>query len=256
MFVGGGPEYRLFNAYGYADDLQRSLALLPALFITANADLLLSGAPTLMAHLFAALILGAFGLFLYYLRIRLLQNSVAHHHGCELPPKRFSRDPILWIDLKAQDAKVAKAFQSLPAGAALFRQYGQTFRTTTLFSTVLKTMNAENIHTVYTLNAKDWGVQPFRLAAMRPFCGLGFITTDGLVWEHSRALLKPSFHKSIISDLTDFESSIKHFLSRIPKDGSTTDLQPLLSLLVSLLHDFTIQYLLSAYLFSVCQYFD
>ena len=186
-----------------------------------------------MAFISAALILVGLGLFSYYLRIRIRQNNFAHHHGCQVPPKRSARDPILGIDRKLQDSKLAKAFQSLPAGAALFHEYGQTFRETTLFGTVLKTMSAENIHCIYGLKGKDWGVQPFRLPAMRPFCGMGFITTDGSVWEHSRALLKPSFHKSNISDLTAFESSVSQFLSGIPKDGSTIDLQPRLSMLVN-----------------------
>ncbi len=189
-----------------------------------------------MALISVVLLLTALGIFTYYLQLRISQNTFAHHHGCQIPPKRFARDPVLGIDHRVQDAKLTKAFQSLPAGAALFHQYGQTFRETTLFGTVLKTMSAENIHTIYALNGKDWGVQPFRLPAMRPFCGLGFITTDGSVWEHSRALLKPSFHKSNISDLTAFESSVSQFLSSVPKDGSTIDLQPLLSMLVSFVY--------------------
>lgn len=186
-----------------------------------------------MSHITTALILGGLVFFLYYLRIRVSQYTFARQHGCQLPPKRSTLDPILGIDHKLQDAKLAKAFRSLPTGAALFHQYGQTFRTATFFSTVMKTMNAENIQTVYALKGKDWGIQPFRLPAMRPFCGQGFITTDGPVWEHSRALLKPSFQKANLSDLTPFESSVSHFVGRIPKDGSTVDLQPLLSLLVN-----------------------
>ncbi len=186
-----------------------------------------------MAFVSAALIvLVVLGLFSYYLRVRMLQNSFAERHGCQAPPKRAAQDPILGIDRKLQDSKLSKAFQSLPAGVSLFHTYGQTFRETTILGTVIKTKSAENIHTIHGLKAKDWGIQLFRLPAMNPFCGKGFITTDGSIWEHSRALLKPSFHKGNISDLTAFESSVNQFLSGIPTDGSTIDLQPRLSLLV------------------------
>lgn len=46
---------------------------------------------------------------------------------------------------------------------------------------MIKTRGAENIHIMHGLKTKDWGIQPFRLPAMDPFCGKGSIPTDGLV---------------------------------------------------------------------------
>ena len=126
-----------------------------------------------------------------------------------------------------------KKIKILPNGAALHRKYGPTYRETSIFGTNLKTASEENIQTVLGLKAQDWGVRPFRFAGMRPFCGEGFLTADGSVWEHSRATLKPSFHKKNIADLTAFEHSLGQFLAHIPKDGSTIDLQSLVSSLVS-----------------------
>ena len=68
---------------------------------------------------------------------------------------------------------------------------------------------------------------------MSPFCGDGFITNDGPVWEHSRSMLKPSFNRNNVMDLTAFEGSVKELIARIPKDGSTMDFQPLIELMVS-----------------------
>ena len=186
-----------------------------------------------MAFISVGLIPVVFGLLSYYLRIRIPQNDFAERHGCQALPKRAARDPILGLDRTLQDFRLSKAFQSLQTGASLFRQYGQTFRETTILGTVMKTRSTENIHVIDGLKAKDWGIQPFRLPPMNPFCGKGFITIDGLVWEHSRAPLKPSFHKDNISDLTAFESSVNQFLTDIPTDGSMIDLQPCLSLLVN-----------------------
>ncbi|KAL8722838.1 MAG: hypothetical protein Q9225_000725 [Loekoesia sp. 1 TL-2023] len=91
----------------------------------------------------------------------------------------------------------------------------------------INTIEPENLQTVYSSRFQDWDVQPVRLPAQEPFCGRGFITTDGAAWEHSRSLLKPSFKKSSIADLSVLEKYLKKVLERIPVDGSTTDLQPL-----------------------------
>ncbi|KAI9710950.1 MAG: hypothetical protein M1820_002387 [Bogoriella megaspora] len=52
---------------------------------------------------------------------------------------------------------------------------------------------------------------------------------DGVVWEHSRTLLQPTLHKDRISNLGFFEKSLEQCITQIPGDGSTIDVQPLLS---------------------------
>ena len=46
-------------------------------------------------------------------------------------------------------------------------------------------------------------------------------------------LLKPSFSKENMTDLLTLERYLKMVINRIPKDGSTVDLQPLFFSLVS-----------------------
>ena len=185
-----------------------------------------------MAYLTNAVFAGVFGLALYYIQAWLSHSSFAHRNGCKPPPRRKTGDPILGLYKRIQDSKSAKAFKSLPAGAALHAELGQTFRETTLLGgTSLRTRDTENIQTVYGINGAHWGVEPFRLSAMQPFMGEGFITKDGPVWEHSRQLLKSSFHKNNISDLRAFEHSVRQLIAKIPRDGSTIDLQPLLLLM-------------------------
>ncbi|KAF7914175.1 uncharacterized protein EAF01_000581 [Botrytis porri] len=68
---------------------------------------------------------------------------------------------------------------------------------------------------------------------MGPFCGHGFITTDGVTWQKARALLRPSFSKSNISGLSAYKVAVEQFLRYIPDNGCTTvDLQPLRANLV------------------------
>lgn len=185
-----------------------------------------------MAYILTTLLLGGLVFAIYYARTCLARYMSAERQNCQLPPRRDTRDPILGIQYKIEDAKAMKQIKTLPAGTALHRQYGPTYCESSLFGTTIKTVDEGNIRTVFGDKAKEWGIQPFRLAGMRPFCGLGVLSTDGSVWEHSRAMLKPWFHKSNISDLTDFERSVGHTLARIPRDGSTIDMGCLISTLV------------------------
>ena len=139
------------------------------------------------------LVVGALGLLTYYLFSWNTRRLFARRHGCELPPKRATCDPLMGIYHRIHDTRAAKAFKSLPAGEALHRQFGATYRESTIFGSSLKTMDSENIRTIFGRNGGDWGVQSYRLPGMRPFCGEGVLTTDGSIWEHSRTMLKPSF---------------------------------------------------------------
>lgn len=185
-----------------------------------------------MALISAAILVGAISLTLYYLQLWFARSLFAQQHGCQLPPKRRTPDPILGIYYRIQASRSAKEFKSLPMGAALHQEYGSTYREPSWFNPTLKTSSADNIQAIYGPKAKDFGVQPFRLAGMRPFCGEGLLTTDGPIWERSRAMIRPSFHRSNISDLKTFGRSIDQLIVRIPRDGSTIDLQPLLFLMV------------------------
>jgi cytochrome P450 len=67
---------------------------------------------------------------------------------------------------------------------------------------------------------------------MEHLCGRGFLTTDGEIWNHSRKLLKPTFARSNLLDLSTVENELDKLIEAIPTDGSTVDLQPLLSNMV------------------------
>ncbi len=73
----------------------------------------------------------------------------------------------------------------------------------------------------------DFQLPPRRINAVVPSLGHGIFVSNGAAWERSRALIRPSFTKSQVADLDTFETHIQHFISAIPRDGSTVDLQPL-----------------------------
>jgi hypothetical protein len=62
--------------------------------------------------------------------------------------------------------------------------------------------------------------------------GPGIITNDGKVWEHARAMIRPSFARSLVADRDMFDVHVEHFLGLLPELGATVDLQPLFDRLV------------------------
>jgi len=73
----------------------------------------------------------------------------------------------------------------------------------------------------------DYSVGDRRKAALIPILGEGIFASDGEVWKHSRAMLRPNFDRSQVGDLDSMERHVRHLIEAIPRDGSTLDLQPL-----------------------------
>lgn len=174
----------------------------------------------------------AYRLYLgYTLRLAVQQ------HGCQSPARYKHKDPIFGLDIFLRTGDAFSKNEFLVELQRRFDTYGHTFESLDFGSNNLSTIHPENIRTVFSKNAADWGIQPLRLHNMRPFCGTGFITTDGSDWKLSHDLLKPGFHRSIISDFAPLEEHLQILLRQIPKDGSKFDLQPYLLRLVCLVNE-------------------
>lgn len=168
----------------------------------------------------------------YYLIKLQRQRSLARANGCR-PPKQFPhKEPILGLDLFFKAGTLFKENRYLPELMQRYHNNGRTFGTKSLGLPAINSVAPENLQAVFSSRSKDWGVEPIRLPAQDPFCGRGFITTDGPAWEHSRALLKPSFNRANIADLSTLENCLKITIGCIPRDGSSVDLQSLFSNLV------------------------
>jgi len=57
------------------------------------------------------------------------------------------------------------------------------------------------------------------------------MTVDGHAWKTSRQLLSPVFTRAQVSELSSFEVHVGRMISRIPRYGSTVDMQPLCKML-------------------------
>lgn len=110
-----------------------------------------------------------------------------------------------------------------------FGTYGNTFRSKPYGKTRIFTIEPKNLQSVFATDFSSWGVEPMRLFGFEPFVGKGIMCTDGAFWEHSRALIKPTFARAQIADLHlgTYAAHVRRLIGSIPKDGSTVDLQPL-----------------------------
>ena len=160
-------------------------------------------------------------------------SALARSSNCRPPPQYPLIDRIFGLDLFFKNVKAISENRFLPTLQERYAKMGWTFGALSFGTRVISSIEPENLKTAWAVKFDDWGVQSSRLPALGPFVGRGFLSTDGPEWEHSRALLKPSLRRIHIANLEPFERSLQQMMSKIPKDGSTIDLQALFFDLVS-----------------------
>lgn len=167
-----------------------------------------------------------------WLSTRLAIQKLKRQHGCQDPPWYPHSDPLFGSDLFRDNVEHAKQSKLLKRWEYRYRTYGNTFAAIIQGSPAICTIDETNLVTIATTSFKDYGVQPMRRDATLPFLGEGVFTMDGAFWEHSRALLRPTFSRTNIANLPAFEVHLNKFLELLPRDGSTVDLKPFLCKLV------------------------
>lgn len=162
-------------------------------------------------------------------RNKLVYRQRRDLHGCEVPPSLPQLDPVFGLDLILSRFTSLKADRRNVSLLEQFRRHGNTFQSITFGRTTFFTIEPRNLQSVLSTDFLSWGVEPMRLFAFEPFIGKGIMCSDGAFWEHSRALIKPTFARTQIADLhlDDFGVHVERLIDLIPKDGSTFDLQPL-----------------------------
>lgn len=108
-----------------------------------------------------------------------------------------------------------------------YRRHGNTFATSVLGDDDIFTAEPENIKTILAVKFKQFDLGETRRRTFHPLLGDGIFAADGPQWEHSRTLLRPSFTRTQIAATDLHERHIQRLISRIPRDGSTVDLQEL-----------------------------
>jgi cytochrome P450 len=130
-----------------------------------------------------------------------------------------------------------------------FDTYGHTFQSNPYGKTGIFTIEPPNLQAILATDSKSFGLEPLRLFFFEPFIGRGIVTTDGPFWKHSRALIRPTFARAQVADLSAMKIHVDRLIDLIPKDGSTVDLQPLFARLTL---DFSTEFLFGESVRSLC----
>lgn len=149
-------------------------------------------------------------------------------HGCEPVPTVFNREPLLGLQFILTRSKQVKKHNWLGFTQKHFASLGlNTCQINVMGKQIFYTIEPENLKTIHSSNFKIWGIPPNRKKRVVPLIGDGVFTNDGHEWTLSRKLLRPSFERSNITDLSIFERHVQQLVQAIPTDDSTIDLQVL-----------------------------
>lgn len=139
----------------------------------------------------------------------------------------MNKDPFLGLDALPGTIRAVRQHKILEHSQEAFRIYGNTFTVKELQTSAIVTVEPENIKTILSLKFHDYGID-HRLESFKPLLGEGIFDTDGPHWASSRALIRPSFTRDQVADLTSFENLIQDLFKLLPRDGKTVvDLQDL-----------------------------
>lgn len=161
-----------------------------------------------------------------------LNNIKCRRHGCKPPPRYPHKDPVLGLDYVLTELKEREEGASWAGERSRFSRLGRTYEVNSWGNRLIMTMDSQNIREVVGTSFDKFGVQEMRMAVTGTFMGAGVFTTDGDYWEYSRKLITPMFSRSQVSDLSALDVHLDRMFERLPRDGSTVDLQGLLKLMV------------------------
>lgn len=174
-------------------------------------------------------VVGALLTYLIVSRLQLYRarRRIIRQNGCEPSPKRYHKDPILGWDVMKENIYNKNKRTMLKRNEERFREMGiNTFPSRMLWMPMILTCEPENVKTMLSLKFKDYSFGN-RYHAFAPLLGDGIFNSDGEKWANSRHLLRPNFARDQIADLEAFDRHFKLMLKKIPRDGSTVDLQNL-----------------------------
>ncbi|CAF9906100.1 hypothetical protein IMSHALPRED_004078 [Imshaugia aleurites] len=178
----------------------------------------------LTSFLVGGIILATLYLLALRLKTRRARHKIIKQRGCEAPPRLPLKDAFFGVDGIYDALRAARTKTYLDYKRSHYALHGNTFSYKFSTLSVISTIEPENIKTVLSTAFKDYVVGAPRRNAYLPLLGNSIVLADGAQWEHSRALLRPSFARSQVSDLSMLDIHVENLIRTIPRDGSTVDL--------------------------------
>ncbi|KAM0715984.1 hypothetical protein Q7P37_008498 [Cladosporium fusiforme] len=115
----------------------------------------------------------------------------------------------------------------LRLGKRRFDDNGNTFSFKQLGKVGILTNDPINVKAVLSSQFQDFGIGQRRAEAFEPLIGHGIFTADGSAWEKARKLIRPSFARGQLDDITIFEPHLQNLMAALPAGDQAVDLQPL-----------------------------
>ncbi|KAK3377980.1 cytochrome P450 [Podospora didyma] len=152
-------------------------------------------------------------------------RRLARTHGCKPVRRMPQKERIIGLGQFLDDVAAAREHRTLQTAQCRFQELGNTFSGVCMGAYFITTIDSDNVKALLSTRMEhfDSGKQ----ALFGPFIGESMLTTDGAVWKHSRALVRPHLARDRVADLRNLEGHVQNFFSRLPRDGSTVDLQHL-----------------------------
>jgi len=167
--------------------------------------------------------------FEYSIIQRYLFERRAVALGCQ-PAKWYPhKDPVLGLDLFRDTMAALKANRLQARLTERFRQFGETYWCRLLGSSLVMTNEPENVKMILSTHFEDFHIAGPRLYALLPPLGpRSIFNVNGEEWRRTRHFIRPSFVRNQVADFACFDRHIADLLNRIPKDGSTFNIQELI----------------------------
>ena len=162
----------------------------------------------------------------------LRARRLARIHGCRKLRNAPQKDPFFGIDVFLDGQKAMREKGFLQYLSRYFEEYGSTFKWNLMGDALIFTNEPKNLQAILATKFSDFDIGETRQQITKPFWGVGIFNSDGPLWAHSRALIRPNFTRDLVSDTRTYDSHVSNLISRIPSDGSTFDIQDLFFRLV------------------------
>ncbi|GAB7332322.1 hypothetical protein MBLNU13_g04151t1 [Cladosporium sp. NU13] len=162
----------------------------------------------------------------YIYSIHLQRKSHAKSHGCE-EPTTLQQESLLGYGMLRDSFEALRNSTYLRLGKQRFDENGDTFAFKQMGKLGILTNDPINVKAILSTQFQDFGVGKRRAEAFEPLIGHGIFTADGASWEKARKLVRPSFSRGQLDDISIFEPHLQNFVASLPSETEAVDLQPL-----------------------------
>ncbi|PSN60128.1 cytochrome P450 [Corynespora cassiicola Philippines] len=147
--------------------------------------------------------------------------------NCPSLPQYPAWDRIYGLDFVYANLKALKSHRFLEFQKQMY--WAKVWTANFLGNRMIYSSEAENMKTLSTTQRECFAIEPIRVAngAIAPFTGRGVSSSDGEKWLESRKLVKPYFERAAFTNVERLSLHTDRFISKIPVDGSTIDMQPI-----------------------------